>query len=224
MPMPGGWTMSMVWMGAPPQQWTEAAASFIGMWVLMMVAMMLPSLSPMLWHYRQALGSAGQTRKAWLTVLVAVGYFFVWTLFGMAVYPVGIVLAAVEMRQPLLASTAPVAAGVVVLIAGAIQFSSFKAHHLDCCRKPSGRNGAVPYDAGGAWRHGVHLGLHCGLCCGGLMAILLVTGIMDVGPMAVVAAAITIERLAPHGERAARATGIVAAGVGLLMIARATGL
>ena len=49
MPMPGGWTMSMVWMRMPGQSWPEAAASFIGMWVVMMVAMMLPSLAPMLW-------------------------------------------------------------------------------------------------------------------------------------------------------------------------------
>jgi len=69
MPMPGGWTMSMVWMRMPGQSWPEAAASFIGMWVVMMVAMMLPSLAPMLWGYRQAVGSTSETRKAWLTTL-----------------------------------------------------------------------------------------------------------------------------------------------------------
>jgi len=53
------------------------------------------------------------------------------------------------------------------------------------------------------------------------MAILLVIGIMDLRAMAVVAAAITVERLAPAGERVARATGMVAVGAGLLLIARA---
>jgi predicted metal-binding membrane protein len=48
MPMPGGWTMSMAWMRMPGQTWPGAAASFLGMWVVMMVAMMLPSLVPML--------------------------------------------------------------------------------------------------------------------------------------------------------------------------------
>jgi len=52
MPMPGGWTMSMAWMRMPEQTWPGAAASFLGMWVVMMVAMMLPSLVPMLWRYR----------------------------------------------------------------------------------------------------------------------------------------------------------------------------
>src|SRR5919204_5660119 len=80
MPMPGGWTMSMTWMGMSP--WPVAAASFLGMWVVMMMAMMLPSLVPMLWRYRQAVGTTGETRLGRLTALVGAGYFFVWTLLG----------------------------------------------------------------------------------------------------------------------------------------------
>src|SRR3984893_5567364 len=78
MPMPGGWTMSMAWMRMPGQTWPGAAASFLGMWVVMMVAMMLPSLMPWLWRYRQAVGRT-EARLGWLTALVGVGYFFVWT-------------------------------------------------------------------------------------------------------------------------------------------------
>jgi len=58
MPMPGGWTMSMAWIRMPGQTWPGAAASFLGMWVVMMVAMMLPSLFPMLQRYRQAVSGA----------------------------------------------------------------------------------------------------------------------------------------------------------------------
>ena len=82
MPMPGGWTMAMAWMLMPGQTWPGAAASFLGMWVVMMVAMMLPSLAPMLWRYRQAVGRTGETRQGRLTALVGVGYFFVWTVLG----------------------------------------------------------------------------------------------------------------------------------------------
>ena len=67
MPMPGGWTMSMAWMRMPGQTWPGAAASFLGMWVVMMVAMMLPSLVPTLWRYRQAVGRTGETRRGRLT-------------------------------------------------------------------------------------------------------------------------------------------------------------
>src|SRR5256885_6447264 len=62
MPMPGGWTMSMAWMRMPRQTWPRAAASFLGMWIVMMVAMMLPSLLPMLWRYRQTVGGTGGNR------------------------------------------------------------------------------------------------------------------------------------------------------------------
>lgn len=59
MPMPGGGTMSVAWMRMIGQTWFDATASFLGMWVVMMAAMMLPSLAPMLWRYRQAAVGAG---------------------------------------------------------------------------------------------------------------------------------------------------------------------
>jgi len=221
MPMPGGWTMSMAWMRMPRQTWPGAAASFLGMWVVMMVAMMLPSLVPMLWRYRQAVSRTGETRLGWLTALVCVGYFFVWTVFGMAAFLLGVALAAVEMQQPALARVVPIAVGVIALIAGSLQFTAWKAHHLACCREAPGRGRTLPADAGTAWQHGLRLGLHCSQCCAGLISILVVIGVMDLRAMAVVAAAITVERLAPAGERVARAIGTVVVGAGLFLIARA---
>ncbi len=217
MPMPGGWTMSMAWMRMPGQTWPGAAASFLGMWVVMMVAMMLPSLVPTLWRYSQA--GLGQ-----LTTLVGVAYFVVWTVFGIAAFPLGVALAAVEMQQPALARAVPVAVGLVVLIAGSLQFTTWKVRHLARCREAPGRSRTLPADAGTAWRHGLRLGLHCGQCCAGLTAILLVIGVMDLRVMAVVAAAITVERLAPAGEGVARAIGAAVVGAGLFLIARAAGL
>jgi predicted metal-binding membrane protein len=211
----------MPWMRMPGQTWPGAAASFLGMWVVMMVAMMLPSLVPMLWRYRQAVGRTGETRLGRLTALVGVGYFFVWTAFGMVAFPLGVALAAVEMQLPALARVVPIAAGVVVLIAGAVQLTARKAHHLACCREAPGRGRMLPADAGAAWRHGLRLGLHCAHCCFGLMAIVLVIGTMDLRAMAGVTAAITVERVAPAGERVARAIGAVIVGAGLVLIARA---
>jgi len=187
------------------QTWLGVAASFLATWVVMMVAMMLPSLVPTLWRYRQA----GLGR---LTGLVGVGYFVVWTVFGMAVFPLNAALPRAT----------PIVVGTVVLIAGFLQRTAWKAHHLACCRE-AGR-GEVSADASTAWRHGLRLGLHCAKCNVGLMAILLGVGVMDLSAMVVVAAAITVERLAPAGERVARATGAVALGAGLLLIARAAGL
>src|SRR4051812_34060639 len=88
MPMPGGWTMSMAWMRMPGQTWPGAAAAFLGMWIVMMVAMMLPSLVPMLWRYRQAIGQAaggtGETRLGAPAAPGGGGYFFVGAPVGKA--------------------------------------------------------------------------------------------------------------------------------------------
>ena len=221
MSMPGGWTMSMAWMPMPGQTWLGAAVSFVGMWVVMMVAMMLPSLVPTLWRYRQAVGKAGDMRLSWLTALVGIGYFFVCTAFGIVVFPLGAALAEIEMQRPTLARVVPIAVGVVVVIAGSLQFSAWKAHHLACCREPSRREPTLPADAATAWRHGLRIGLHCICGCAGFTAVLLVIGIMDLRVMALVTAAITAERLAPNGERVARTIGIVVVAVGLFLIARA---
>jgi predicted metal-binding membrane protein len=166
----------------------------------------------------------GDARLGWLTALVGLGYFVVWTAFGVAAFPLGVALAALEMRQPALARAVPVAVGVVVLMAGALQLTAWKARQLSCCRHAPGHARPLPPDAGTAWRHGLRLGLRCSGCCAGLMAILLVIGVMDLRAMAVVTAAITIERLAPAGARVARATGAVVVAAGLLLIARAAGL
>ncbi len=224
MPMAGGWTMSMAWMRMPGETWPDAAASFLGMWVAMMVAMMLPSLAPILWRYREALGRAGARHCGRLTAVAGLGYFMVWSVFGMAAFAAGAALATVAMQQPAVARAIPIAVGGVVLIAGAIQFTAWKARHLACCREAPGGRRLVASDAGTAWRYGLRLGLHCGYCCAGMTAILLVIGVMDLRAMAVVTAAITVERLAPAGERVARGIGAVVVVAGLLLIGRATGL
>jgi len=224
MSMPGGWTMSTAWMRMPGQTWPGAAVSFLGMWVVMMVAMMLPSLVPMLWRYRQAVARPGETRLGRLTTIVGAGYFFVWTVLGTAAFPLGVALAAIEMQHPALARCVPFAVDVVVLIAGALQFTAWKAQQLACCREPPGRALPLAADVATAWRHGLRLGLHCSCCCAGLTAIFLGLGVMDLRAMAVVTAAVTAERLAPVGERVARAIGAVIVGAAMFLIARAAGL
>jgi predicted metal-binding membrane protein len=173
-------------------------------------------------------------------------------------YPVGVALAAMEMRQAALAQAVPIVVGVVVLIAGALQFTAWKARQLAGCRgarghglsagtgtgagvgvgigegagvgagagegEGEGEGEGVGTGAGAAWRHGLRLGLDCCRCCGGLTAMFLVTGVMDLRAMAAVAVAISVERLAPAGEQVARAIGAVVVGTGLILIARAAGV
>lgn len=194
----GGGTMA--W---PPP--TADIASFLAMWIVMMTAMMLPSLVPLLWRCRRAIGGPGRDR---LTALVGAGYFCVWTMIGVAVFPLAVFL-------PSLMQAAPPMVGAVFLIAGALQLTMWKARHLACWH-------AVPErlaDADMAWRYGLRLGRHCALGSMALTAVLLAVGMMDLGAMAIVTIAVTIERLAPAAWQVTRMIGVVLFGIGVLTMA-----
>lgn len=154
MPMPGGWTMSMTWMLMPGQAWSAAATSFLGMWVAMMVTMMLPSLVPTLWRYRRTI--AGTENLGRLTVLAGLAYFVVWSVVGVVVFPVGVALATLEMREPALARAVPAVVGVVVALLGALQLTAWKARRLACCREALG---CRPLAAGAGVGAGVAAGV-----------------------------------------------------------------
>ena len=213
--------MSMAWMRMPGQTWAGAEAAFVAMWTAMMVVMMLPSLVPMLGRYRQAVGMRGTARLHVLTAVVAVGYFAVWSALGAAVFPFGAALAVAQMRLPALARAVPIAAGVVVLLAGTVQLTAWKARHLAFGHAAAERVHPSAADVPTAWRHGVCLGVHCNYCCAGLTASFLALGVMDLRVMAVVTAAITAERLVPAGARVARAVGVVGVVAGAQLIVRA---
>jgi predicted metal-binding membrane protein len=220
MPMTGGWSMSMAWMRMPGQTWPGAGATFLGMWIVMMAAMMLPSLYPALSSYGRSIRDIKETSSLGLTAIAAAGYFFVWAVLGAAAYPLGVAVTAAEMRSPALARLAPFATGAVLLAAGIVQLTAWKARQLRFCREaPCGP--AVTSASAGAWKHGLRLGARCAACCAGFMTVLLVLGVMNLAVMAVVAAAITAERWAPRPERAARVTGALAMAAGLFFIARA---
>ena len=197
MAMPGGWTMSMAWMRMQDQSWLAAIFSFMGMWVVMMAAMMLPALVPALLRYRASLRVPGTVHLNAPTALAGAGYFFVWALLGAVVYPVGVIVTNAEMHWPMLVRSVPVITGVVLLFAGGLQLTAWKARQLCRCRDETNCVSMLSPDARTAWRHGLRLGMHRLLCCLGLMMALLVTGVMNLSAMALITIAITVERLAP---------------------------
>lgn len=213
LPLCGGAGMAL----AAPR--LAAAAAFTGMWTVMMAAMMLPSLAPALYRYRQSAAPAGGLRASLLALLGGAGYFSAWALLGAAVYPFELMRAALQAGQPMLAAAAPYATGAVLVLAGAVQCSAWKAGHLARCRRRE--PAALAAGAAGAWRHGWRLGRQCLCSCAGFTAVLLALGIMDLRVMAATAAAITIERLAPSGRRWAQAAGLVLMAAGLIWLTRA---
>lgn len=220
MAMPGGWTMSMAWMRMQAQSWLAAGFSFMWMWVVMMAAMMLPALLPALLRYRVSLRGRETFPLNATTVLAGAGYFFVWALLGAVVYPVGVIVTNAEMHWPTLARSVPLITGAVLLFAGGLQLTEWKARQLCRCRDEANCVSVLSPDARTAWRHGLRLGMHCLLCCLGLMMALLVTGVMNLGAMAIITAAITLERLAPSPTLVARTAGVVMITVGVFVIAQ----
>jgi predicted metal-binding membrane protein len=213
--MAGNWTMSMMWM--PMGSELTAAAIFAAMWLAMMVAMMLPSTLPILVLYRRAAAFRGENHLGKAMFALGGGYFFVWTLFGVVAYLIGVILTRGAMRSAAFSRTLPFAGGVGLCIAGIYQLTPWKSACLNHCRDPltvvarhlhGGRLGAL--------RLGIHHGAVCAACCWALMLIQLVLGVMNLAVMAVVAVVIALEKLLPRGEWLAKAAGLAAIAGGLI--------
>jgi predicted metal-binding membrane protein len=220
MAMPGGWTMSTMWMRMSGQTWFSAAAIFLGIWVVMMVAMMLPSLFPTLLRYQRQVRETDVPHAELRTMLAGTSYFLVWAVLGLAAYAVGAVITTAEMRLFALARLVPIATGMVLLLAGCFQLTRWKASLLTRCRDDQACSLHVGVGAGSACRQGIRWGIDCSLCCAGFMVILLVTGVMNLASMTMLAAAIAVERIVPWPERVAQIAGILIIGIGTRMIVR----
>ena len=221
MEMPGGWTMSMMWMPMSGQTWLAAAGMFMGMWLAMMVAMMLPSSLPMLLVYRRAALFRGQPRAGLATAAVACGYFAVWLAAGVVAYGGGMAIGWAAMRWDGVSLAVPAASGAALIVCGIYQFTPWKSKCLHHCSDTlsvvaSHLHGGVA----GAFRLGARHGTFCTACCWGLMLTQLVLGLMNLAVMALVAAVIAIEKLAPRVEWVVRTVGAAAVLGGVYVIGR----
>lgn len=197
-----------------------AAAMFVGAWLVMMTAMMLPSAAPMVLLYR-ATATGSSIRKAAHTGVFVAGYLLAWGVFGLTVYLIQEALAVVAREQPALGSAWPFVVAGVLAGAGVYQFSPLKYVCLRQCRSPVSflmtrwRPGV-----GGGFRLGLHHGSYCVGCCWGLMAVLAAAGAMGLAWVALIALVIFAEKLLPQGESAARIVGTVLIGLSLVILLR----
>jgi len=213
--MPGGWMMSMMWMPMPGGTWAAAGAMFLVMWLAMMVAMMLPSALPMMLHLRNSSAGIEQRNFEVRALLAAAGYFLVWMLIGIVVYALGVAFAMATMRMDWLSRLTPALSGTALVIAGVIQFTSWKMSALRRCRAPDCGTRFACGTLKGSWRYGFKQGVACGICCTGPMLALLVLGAMNLTLMTVIALVITVEKLLPRPEETARLFGAAALLIGL---------
>jgi predicted metal-binding membrane protein len=191
---------------------------YVGVWVTMMAAMMLPSVAPMVLTFarvsreRRRRGSADVV-PAWIFVA---GYLGVWTLYGLAAY--GLFRLVRSFGTDFLSwdRAGPYVAGGAVIAAGVYQLTPLKALCLRHCRGPLHfiLGGWRPGPAG-ALQMGAEHGLYCVGCCWGLMIVLFAVGVMSLFWMAVVAAVIFAEKLLPFGTRLASIFAVVLIGLGI---------
>jgi predicted metal-binding membrane protein len=206
MEMPGGWTMSMMWMRMHGQTLFAWAIGFLFMWLAMMVAMMMPSALPMFI----------KTRCTWASLCyMASGYFTIWLAAGVGIYVLGVALATAAMRSELFSRAVPLLSGASLIAAGAIQFTRWKMTHLLRCRSPFGCAISCPLDEP-SFRLGCKQGAACCVCCAAPMTIQLALGIMNPIVMIAVAIFIAAEKLLPRPEITTRLVGIAAILAGVI--------
>ena len=178
---------------------------YLGIWVTMTAAMMLPSAAP------TALLVARISRGL-PTLLFTLGYLAVWTLYGLVAYAVYRVVAALDVAWLAWDRGGPYVTGGAIVVAGLYELTPVKQRFLRRCRDLGRERSESRLD-------GLRLGLEHGRACIGaswaLMAVLFALGVMSVLWMAVVAAVIFAEKVLPHGVRLSLVVGpaLVALGI-----------
>jgi predicted metal-binding membrane protein len=209
----------MAGMDAGPGTDPGALGFWVTAWVVMMAAMMFPSIAPMVvMHARIEEGKRqkGQRTEAGTTALFVGGYLLTWTAAGVVGY--GIIQAGQALPLDFLSwdRAGPYVAGGVIVAAAFYQLTPLKDACLGRCRSPltflltawrPGRTGAL--------RMGLEHGGWCVGCCWGLMAALFAFGVMSIGWMVFVAALIATEKLLPWKAVANRGIAILLIVLGL---------
>ena len=180
---------------------------FLAAWTLMMAAMMLPALSPLATVYLRSLRSTrSASLRAARTVALVTGYLVAWAIFGAIAFAAAQLAAWLAMGAP---EAAPCVGAGVVAAAGIYQVTPLKDFCLRHCRSPVAFLLHVSSYKGRLrdLRVGLYHGLYCIGCCWGLMVVLIAVGVMNLAWMAVIAAAVFLEKTWSHGPTLSRTIG-----------------
>lgn len=200
-------------------QGSMSAAYFLTMWVTMMVAMMLPTVAPMVLAHLAVARRRGEGTAT--TVAFVAGYLLVWSAIG--VLPMLAYWAFAQLTDAAAESRwLPTLAGMILVVAGAYQFTGWKQHCLDKCQSPFAF--VVMHDFGGgvagAVRAGVVHGAFCLGCCWALMMVLVVVGLMNLLWMAILFVMFFVEKHWRHGLALAKVAGLSLVALGAAVIAQ----
>jgi predicted metal-binding membrane protein len=191
------------------------------MWMVMMVAMMLPSASPMILVFANANRRRHEAQDPYLhTSLFASAYLVVWVGFAAIATLANWALHSGGLMTSMMGSALPLWAAAILIAAGLYQFTPLKLACLNKCRSPLAfimsewREGRL-----GAFVMGLRHGGYCLLCCWSLMALLFVLGVMNLAWIALLAAFVLIEKLATGGPWVSRVSGLLLFGWGVWIAA-----
>jgi predicted metal-binding membrane protein len=183
-------------------------AVFLLVWVLMMAAMMFPSVAPMalVWARSVAARPRTQERVAGIASFLA-GYLCAWASFGAAVYVVLLGAGRLAHDAP---DVARWAGAAIFAVAAVYQLTPLKTACLRHCRSPVGSlfHYASYKGPGRDLRAGAHHGLYCVGCCWGLMIVLVAVGAMNIPAMVALSGVILVEKVWRHGRAFSRAVGV----------------
>lgn len=195
----------------------------LAMWVIMMAAMMLPSIMPTVLGFASMSGwRRAQRLPSVPTSVFVLGYLAVWSGFSVFATLVQWGLLEARLVTPMMVSATPLFASALLVIAGLFQFTPLKRACLARCASPLGfllaewRDGAL-----GAWIMGFRHGAYCVGCCGLLMTLLFVFGVMNVLWIAALSIYVMLEKMLPQARWLPFAQGVVLICWGIAVAARA---
>lgn len=198
-----------------PMTFDMAAPVFLAMWVTMMVAMMFPTIAPIVLLHRMVIRRRGGPPAA--TVSFVSGYLLVWAAAG--IIPLALLLAFRHVSAG--SMWVPRTCGAVLVVAGAYQFTPWKQACLRACRTPLTFLSTHDFGRGllGTLRAGASHGSYCLGCCWALMGVLFTVGLMNLTWMAALAVVFLAEKNWKHGMALIKVVGSTTALLGVLVIA-----
>ena len=203
-------------MDAGPGTALGALGWFLGVWVVMMAAMMLPSVAPTVALYAQI----ARRRAPTAPLVFALGYLAAWAAAGLLAYALFDVAKALLGDQLGWDGAGHWVAGGTLIVAAAYEVTPAKDACLGHCRSPLGFLSRSWSDGlSGAFTMGARHGAWCLGCCWALMASLFALGVMSLTWMAIVAAIIAVQKMLPWPRVATYGTAVVLVVVGVLLIA-----
>ena len=213
----GWWWTADQMRGMDDGPWTGLGAFgwFITVWIVMMAAMMFPSVSPTVALYSRMTKQRSPFSPSFFTV----GYLVTWTGAGIVVFALRGGIDAIDEDLLRWDHAGRWLAGATLLVAAIYEFTPLKDVCLGKCRSPLGfLLGSWREGTGGALRMGAEHGAWCVGCCWALMAALLALGIMSVAWMALVAGLIALEKTLPWQRVATRGIAAVLLALGVLVL------